>query len=115
MRGLLPATPNWNYERMALAAVASAIFFAMGLVFAAEALQAAAGFRLWSPLLFSVGLFALAAGFLRFALIKVRPESHERRLAMRARVRNVGLGFVALAVAAGALWVVLAIASQANT
>ncbi len=110
---------------MALAAIAAAIFFAMGLVFTSEALQAAKGVttlwelslqrpvvQLWSLVLTATGLLSLGIAFLCFTATKFKPHNHERYRALRERIRSVGLIWVRIAFAIAGLWLLLAATVQ---
>ena len=125
MRSPFPLTSNWNYERMALAGLACAIFFAMGLVFSFEALRAAAWVpAVWDfPLQRSVlqlclltlaaaGLLSLGIAFLCFTIIKINPRNHDRYLSLRRRICKVGLVWVRVAFVIGGLWILVAVAIQ---
>jgi len=125
MKSPFPPTPNWNYERMALAGLASAIFLVMGVVFSSEALQAAAWvpavwdfslqrsvLQLWSLVLTAAGLLSLGIAFLCFTIIKIQPRYHNRYYSLRLRIRNVGLAWVTLAFLIAGLWILVASALQ---
>ena len=114
-----------RYERMFLAAVASAIFFFLGGQFGSMAIQFAAQeplsltFSHFRPSL-QLALFALPSGgftllalaFLLFAIIKIASLCNARHLHLFFKARAVGIFFVRVAFAVAALWVAVNIALQ---
>jgi hypothetical protein len=106
-----------RYERMLLAAIASAVFLFLGLHFASMTMQAAAAVpSSWAPILHAPSLrllsFAAATGvflsfglaFLCFALIKVEFHNKLRYVGLFARVRNTGILLVWAAFASAGFW-----------
>jgi hypothetical protein len=125
MKSPFPATPNWNYERMALAAIAAATSIAMGLVFGSAALQAAAWLpgtwdfppqvrvlQLWALVLTSSTLLSVGIAFVCFTVIKISPRNHQRYYSLRRWIRNFGLVWLRIAVLLGGLWVIVNVALQ---
>ena len=125
MKSLFPRTPNWNYERMALAATAAAISISMGLVFGSAAMQAAAWLprvwefppqvgvlQLWALVLTASTLLSVGIAFVCFTVIKISPRNHQRYYSLRRRIRNFGLVWLRLAVLVGGLWAIVNVALQ---
>lgn len=125
MKSPFPVTPNWNYERMALAAMVAATCLAMALVFASMALQLAAfvpdawsfppravALQLWAHALAAAALLSVGMAYACFAVIKISPRHHERYLSLRRRIQGFGLGWLRTAVLLAGLWIVVNIALQ---
>ena len=119
------ATPNWNYERMALAAIVAATCIAMAFMFASMALQLAAFvpgawsfppravvLQLWAHALAAAALLSVGIAFVCFTAIKISPRHHERYYSMRRQIRRFGLVWLRIAVILAGLWVVVNIALQ---
>ena len=120
MKSPFPATPNWNYERIALAAFVAATCIAMAFVFTSMALQLAAfvpdawtfpppavALQLWAHALAAAALLSLGIAFACFTFIKISPRNHERHYSLRCQIRSFGLAWLRIAVLLAGLWVVV--------
>lgn len=114
-----------RYERMFLAAIASAICFFLGLQFGSMTMQVVAAapgsfaLSLQSPSL-QLALFALTSGgftslgiaFLLFAIIKIAPLFKPHHFDLFVRARAVGILFLWGAFACAGLWLAANVALQ---
>ncbi len=125
MKSLFPDTPTLRYERMLLAAIASAIFLFLGLQFGEMAVRfaaetsASAQLALLRPalnlILFvapCIGFILLSIAYLIAALIKIDIQNKASHFHWFILARTIAIRLIWIAFGFAALWVAAHVALQ---